>query len=57
MNTNNVNKSEEKKATIQEIEFIREVMIYTAFKEGIKSNNTLKISIMLDQLLNKIQKN
>ena len=54
MNTNN--KHEEKQDIQTEMEFIREVMISTAFKEGVTSKNTIRMSMILDQLLNEIQK-
>ncbi|BFI99282.1 MULTISPECIES: aspartyl-phosphate phosphatase Spo0E family protein [Priestia] len=54
MNTNN--KCEEKQDILNEVEFIREVMISTAFKEGITSKNAIRMSMILDRLLNEIQK-
>lgn len=41
---------------ITEIEITRERMIVTGLEEGFNSNNTIKISEVMDQLLNELQK-
>ncbi|MFP7736880.1 Spo0E family sporulation regulatory protein-aspartic acid phosphatase [Priestia aryabhattai] len=39
----------------EEIERIREIMIYTALEEGLVSENTVKVSQVLDIMLNKLE--
>ncbi|WP_255283956.1 aspartyl-phosphate phosphatase Spo0E family protein [Priestia megaterium] len=41
---------------ITEIEIMRERMIVTALEEGMDSDNTIRISKILDQLLNELDK-
>ncbi|NGY76056.1 Spo0E family sporulation regulatory protein-aspartic acid phosphatase (plasmid) [Bacillus megaterium] len=41
---------------IEEIERIREIMIRTALKEGLVSDNTIKVSQVLDRKLNELEK-
>lgn len=38
---------------LEEIERLREIMINTSLKEGLVSDNTLKVSQVLDRKLNK----
>ncbi|MFE7084222.1 Spo0E family sporulation regulatory protein-aspartic acid phosphatase [Priestia megaterium] len=45
-----------KQILITEIEIIRERMIVTGLEEGFNSNNTIKISEIMDQLLNELNK-
>ncbi len=40
---------------LEEIERIREIMINTALKEGLVSDNTVKVSKVLDKKLNELQ--
>ncbi|WP_377520230.1 Spo0E family sporulation regulatory protein-aspartic acid phosphatase [Priestia megaterium] len=41
---------------IIEIEITREIMIVTALKEGFTSNNTIRLSKIIDHLLNELDK-
>ncbi|MEK1830581.1 aspartyl-phosphate phosphatase Spo0E family protein [Priestia megaterium] len=50
------NKQVTKEVLLEEIERIREFMIYTALKEGFVSDNTVKISKKLDIKLNELKK-
>ncbi|MED3992390.1 aspartyl-phosphate phosphatase Spo0E family protein [Priestia aryabhattai] len=45
-----------KKRLITEIEIMRERMIVTALEEGMDSRNTIRMSKLLDQLLNELDK-
>ncbi|MDY0943814.1 aspartyl-phosphate phosphatase Spo0E family protein [Priestia megaterium] len=40
---------------LEEIERIREVLIDTALKEGLASKNTVKVSQVLDMMLNELE--
>ncbi|MED4213583.1 aspartyl-phosphate phosphatase Spo0E family protein [Priestia megaterium] len=40
---------------LEEIERIREIMINTALKEGLVSDNTVKVSQVLDKKLNELE--
>jgi stage 0 sporulation regulatory protein len=40
---------------LEKIELIREIMIDTALKEGLVSENTVKISQVLDMMLNELE--
>ncbi|MGG1368146.1 aspartyl-phosphate phosphatase Spo0E family protein [Priestia megaterium] len=40
---------------LEEIERIREIMIYTALREGLVSESTVKVSQVLDIMLNKLE--
>lgn len=40
---------------LEEIERIRKIMINTALKEGIGSDNTVKVSQVLDKKLNELE--
>ncbi|MBU8754000.1 Spo0E family sporulation regulatory protein-aspartic acid phosphatase [Priestia megaterium] len=44
-----------KEVLLEEIERIREIMIYTALKEGLVSDNTVKVSQVLDRKLNELE--
>jgi len=44
-----------KEVLLEEIELIREIMIYTALKEGLLSDNTVKVSQELDIKLNELE--
>ncbi|MGG3182725.1 aspartyl-phosphate phosphatase Spo0E family protein [Priestia megaterium] len=44
------------KILLKEIDCIRRVMIYTALKEGLVSDNTVKVSQVLDRKLNELEK-
>jgi hypothetical protein len=44
-----------KEVLLEEIERIREIMIYTALKEGLVSDNTVKVSQVLDKKLNELE--
>ena len=44
-----------KEVLLEEIERIREIMIYTALKEGLVSDNTVKVSQELDRKLNELE--
>ncbi|MEH7071359.1 aspartyl-phosphate phosphatase Spo0E family protein [Priestia megaterium] len=37
------------------MEFVREIMVYTALKEGLVSDNTVKMSQVLDMMLNELE--
>ncbi|EGI2115047.1 aspartyl-phosphate phosphatase Spo0E family protein [Listeria monocytogenes] len=45
-----------KQILVTEIEIMRERMIVTGLEEGFHSNNTIKMSEIMDQLLNELQK-
>ena len=45
-----------KQILITEIEIMRERMIITGLKEGFNSNNTIKMSKLMDHLLNELYK-
>jgi stage 0 sporulation regulatory protein len=49
------NKHVTQEVLLEEIERIREIMIYTALKEGLVSDNTLKVSQVLDRKLNELE--
>jgi len=49
------NKHVTKEVLLEEIERIREIMMYTALKEGLVSDNTVKVSQELDMKLNKLE--
>ena len=49
------NKYVTQKVLLEEIERIREIMIYTALKEGLVSDNTVKVSQELDRKLNELE--
>ncbi|PEA35533.1 Spo0E family sporulation regulatory protein-aspartic acid phosphatase [Priestia megaterium] len=49
------NKHVTKEVLLKEIELIREIMIYTALKEGLVSDNTVKVSQELDRKLNELE--
>ncbi|WP_427127657.1 Spo0E family sporulation regulatory protein-aspartic acid phosphatase (plasmid) [Priestia megaterium] len=49
------NKHVTKEVLLEEIERIREIMIYTALKEGLVSDNTVKVSQELDMKLNELE--
>ncbi|MFP3668033.1 aspartyl-phosphate phosphatase Spo0E family protein [Priestia sp. SIMBA_032] len=40
---------------LEEIERIREIMIYTVLREGLVSESTVKVSQVLDIMLNKLE--
>lgn len=44
-----------KEVLLEEIERIREIMIYTALKEGLVSDNTVKVSQVLERKLNELE--
>jgi stage 0 sporulation regulatory protein len=46
------NKHVTQEVLLEEIERIREVLIDTALKEGLASKNTVKVSQVLDMMLN-----
>ena len=49
------NKHVTREVLLEEIERIREIMIYTALKEGLVSDNTIKVSQELDMKLNELE--
>lgn len=49
------NKYVTQEVLLEEIERIREIMIYTALKEGLVSDNTVKVSQELDRKLNELE--
>ncbi|MEH7005377.1 aspartyl-phosphate phosphatase Spo0E family protein [Priestia megaterium] len=49
------NKQVTQEVLLEEIERIREIMIYTALKEGLVSDNTVKFSQELDMKLNELE--
>ncbi|PAK42545.1 hypothetical protein CHH47_28510 [Priestia megaterium] len=49
------NKHVTQEVLLEEIERIREIMIYTALKEGLISDNTVKVSQVLDRKLNELE--
>ncbi|PEB60425.1 Spo0E family sporulation regulatory protein-aspartic acid phosphatase [Priestia megaterium] len=49
------NKHVTQEVLLEEIERIREIMIYTALKEGLVSDNTVKVSQVLDRKLNELE--
>ncbi|QTL52099.1 aspartyl-phosphate phosphatase Spo0E family protein [Priestia aryabhattai] len=49
------NKHVTQEVLLEEIERIREIMIYTALKEGLVSDNTVKVSQVLDKKLNELE--
>ncbi|SDE42348.1 Spo0E like sporulation regulatory protein [Priestia aryabhattai B8W22] len=49
------NKHVTQEVLLEEIERIREIMVYTALKEGLVSDNTLKASQILDRKLNELE--
>jgi len=49
------NKHVTKEVLLEEIERIREIMMYTALKEGLVSDNTVKVSQELDMKLNELE--
>jgi len=49
------NKHVTREVLLEEIERIREIMIYTALKEGLVSDNTVKVSQELDMKLNELE--
>jgi stage 0 sporulation regulatory protein len=49
------NKHVTQEVLLEEIERIREIMIYTALKEGLVSDNTVKVSQELDKKLNELE--
>ncbi len=49
------NKHVTQEVLLKEIERIREIMIYTALKEGLVSENTVKVSQVLDMMLNELE--
>jgi len=55
MESKHVNKHVTQKVLIEEIEFVREIMVYTALKEGLVSDNTVKMSQVLDMMLNELE--
>ncbi|MED4133869.1 aspartyl-phosphate phosphatase Spo0E family protein [Priestia megaterium] len=55
MESKNVNKHVTQKVLLEEIEFVREIMVYTALKEGLVSDNTVKMSQVLDMMLNELE--
>lgn len=40
---------------LEEIERTREILIHTALKEGLVSENTVKVSQVLDMMLNELE--
>jgi hypothetical protein len=52
----NAYKGVTKQILITEIEIMRERMIVTGLKEGFNSNNTIKMSKLMDYLLNELYK-
>ncbi|OLO25708.1 hypothetical protein BTA37_28650 [Priestia megaterium] len=55
MKSKQVNKHVTRKFLLEEIEFVREIMVYTALKEGLVSDNTVKMSQVLDMMLNELE--
>ncbi|MGG3191556.1 aspartyl-phosphate phosphatase Spo0E family protein [Priestia megaterium] len=55
MESKHVNKHVPQKVLLEEIEFVREIMVYTALKEGLVSDNTVKMSQVLDMMLNELE--
>lgn len=55
MESKQINKHVTRKFLLEEIEFFREIMVYTALKEGIVSDNTVKMSQVLDMMLNELE--
>jgi stage 0 sporulation regulatory protein len=55
MESKHVNKHVTQKVLLEEIEFVREIMVYTALKEGLVSDNTVKMSQVLDMMLNELE--
>ncbi|WP_455931403.1 aspartyl-phosphate phosphatase Spo0E family protein [Priestia aryabhattai] len=55
MENKHVNKHVTQKVLLEEIEFVREIMVYTALKEGLVSDNTVKMSQVLDMMLNELE--
>ncbi len=49
------NKHVTQEVLLEEIERIREFMIYTALKEGLVSDNMVKVSQVLDSKLNELE--
>ncbi|MFF2444717.1 Spo0E family sporulation regulatory protein-aspartic acid phosphatase [Priestia megaterium] len=49
------NKYVTQEVLLEEIERIRKTMIYTALKEGLVSDNTVKVSQVLDKKLNELE--
>ncbi|MGC9935160.1 Spo0E family sporulation regulatory protein-aspartic acid phosphatase [Priestia aryabhattai] len=49
------NKHVTQEVLLEEIERIREIMVCTALKEGLVSDNTLKASQILDRKLNELE--
>ena len=49
------NKHVTQEVLLEEIERIREFMIDTALKEGLVSDNTVKVSQVLDKKLNELE--
>lgn len=49
------NKHVTQEVLLEEIERIREILIYTALKEGLVSDNTVKVSQVLDRKLNELE--
>ncbi|MGG0305907.1 aspartyl-phosphate phosphatase Spo0E family protein [Priestia megaterium] len=55
MENKQVNKHVIRRILLEEIEFFREIMVYTALKEGLASDNTVKMSQVLDKMLNELE--
>lgn len=55
MESKQFNKHVTRKFLLEEIEFVREIMVYTALKEGLVSDNTVKMSQVLDMMLNELE--
>ncbi|MGC9935045.1 aspartyl-phosphate phosphatase Spo0E family protein [Priestia aryabhattai] len=55
MESKQINKHVTRKFLLEEIEFVREIMVYTALKEGLVSDNTVKMSQVLDMMLNELE--
>ncbi|MBE2979001.1 aspartyl-phosphate phosphatase Spo0E family protein [Bacillus megaterium] len=49
------NKHVTQEVLLEEIERIRKIMIFTALKEGLVSDNTVKVSQILDRKLNELE--
>lgn len=49
------NKYVKQEVLLEEIERIREILIHTALKEGLVSENTVKVSQVLDMMLNELE--
>jgi len=49
------NKHVKQGVLLEEIERTREILIHTALKEGLVSENTVKVSQVLDMMLNELE--